>query len=157
MHCWKIIAIIIEPGFLNWWFCFSIFTAQRQQWGTCAPETSHKDVGSKNERDGEMWQHWRITSYIVMPWALNRDYSMEKACMQFLFRSWVVSENEWASSANEWVSWSIKLNKWIKIVQSIFHGVICLFYRYWDCWKANFCQYYARLGTPFNCNVWVYN
>ncbi len=30
------------------------------------------------------------------------------------------------------LSFLIHLNEWIKIVQSIFYGVICLFYWYWD-------------------------
>ena len=41
--------------------------AQWQQWGTCPPETRHKDVSSKDERDGEIWQYRRFAICIAMP------------------------------------------------------------------------------------------
>ena len=50
-------------------------------------------------------------------------------------------------SLHSLVHFLILLNSWIKIVQSIFHGVICLFYRYWDFWKEKLLVNFISLGA----------
>lgn len=60
-----IVTMIMIPGVIN--SCsISLFwlTAQWQQRGACAPETSNENAGGKDERDGEMWKPSIITKYI---------------------------------------------------------------------------------------------
>ena len=58
------------------------------------------------------------------------------------------------------MSFLIRINEWIKIVQSFFHAVICLFYRYWIFFRATrlnsnesdkFYKTYSRLSRRVSC------
>ena len=52
--------------------------------------------------------------------------------------------NEWAIFIHEFSDTPQRVNK---IVRSIFHGVICLFYKYWDFWKEKLPVKFISLGA----------